>query len=384
MKVAYVADVMYPYTRGGSEKRVFEISRLLAKKGHEVHVFGIKWWNGESTFEKDDVVFHGISRAPSSLFANSRRSITEALYFSSHLPSYLLNQQFDVVHCLQSPVFHIYMSKLLSCINKYRVIVEWYEVWADYWYEYIGRLGLIGKLVEKNVMNLTRHDKIITISEYTKKRLVSLGSLEENITIIPNGVDYSEIQKVPVSQENLDVIFVGRFIKAKNVDVLVRAIPFLKKNFPDVTIGLVGDGPEKVQLKKLVKKLGAENNVRFYGSVDSFLDVISFIKGSKMFVYPAAPEGGGSLSMIEANASGIPTIAAKDGPLGTATEVIIDKFNGLLVEELTPKNVADKIGELLADEQMRDKMAKNAKRYSKQFDWPEIAKSVETFYMTLV
>lgn len=384
MKIAYVADVMYPFTKGGSEKRVFEISRLLAQKGHDIHVFGIKWWKGESTFEKDGVVFHGISRAPSSLFANSRRSIKEALYFSSHLPFHLLNGQFDIVHCLQSPIFHIYMSKLFSGINKYRVIVEWYEVWADYWYNYIGSLGIIGKIVEQNIINLTRKDKIVTISEYTKKRLISLGALEENVTIIPNGVDYSEIQKVPVSQENLDVIFVGRFVKTHKVDVLVRAIPFLKKNFPDVKIGLVGDGPERVHLKRLVKKLGVENNVRFYGVVDSFLEVISFIKGSKVFVYPAAPEGGGSLSMIEANACGLPTIAVKDGPLGTATEVITENFNGLLIEELTLKNIATKISELLANKQLRNKMAENAKIFSKQFDWPEIVKLVEKFYLTLL
>lgn len=383
MKIAYVADVIYPFTKGGSERRVFEISKILAQKGHEPHVFGIKWWAGKKTFQKDGVVFHGISRRPLSLFNKSSRSIKEALFFSSNLPSHLLKESFDVVHCLQSPLLHIYFAKGCSSLKRNHLFVEWYEVWADYWRNYLGSLGTLGELVEKNIINLTKNDNYITISEYTKKRLATLGVSEQNITVIPNGVDYALIQGVLPSKDHLDVIFVGRLIKAKKVDALIRAIPLLKENYPDIKIGIVGDGPERANIEQLAKMLSAEENVIFYGRVSSFEDMISLVKGSKSFVYPAAPEGGGSLSMFEANACGVPTIAVKDGALGTSTEIIKDNFNGLLIAEVSPKTIASKIIELLSNERFRKKMGFNAKAFSKQFDWPEIAKKVERSYVAV-
>lgn len=383
MKIAYIADVIYPFTKGGSEKRIFEVSKILAQRGHEPHVFGIKWWAGESTFERDGVVYHGISRPPSSLFTKSRRSIKEALYFSSHVPHILLKEHFDIVHCLQSPLLHMYFAKGLSHIRKYALVLEWYEVWADYWSDYIGILGMIGKIVEQNLIKVTRDDKIITISEYTKKRLVSLGAVESNIAVIPNGIDYSLIQKVSPSKDNLDVIFVGRLIKAKNADILIRTIPLLKEYYPEIKVGIVGDGPERASIEQLAKTLCVGKNVTFYGRIHDFPEMISLVKGSKSFVYPAAPEGGGSLSMFEANACGVPTIAIKSGPLGTSAEVIRDGFNGLLVEEASPKSIANKIIELLSNEQLKYVMGVNAKGFSKQFDWAEIVNQVEKFYFAL-
>lgn len=383
MKIAYIADVIYPFTKGGSEKRIYEISKILAQRGHEPHIFGIKWWEGESTFERDGIVYHGISRSPSSLFTKSRRSVKEAIFFSSHVPHILLKEQFDIVHCLQSPLLHMFLAKGLSSIRKYALVLEWYEVWSDYWSDYMGVLGIIGKTVEQNLIKIIRNDKIITISEYTKKQLVSLGAIKSNITVIPNGIDYSVIQKVSPSTDNLDVIFVGRLIKAKNADILVRTIPFLKEYNPEIKIGIVGDGPERANIEQLSKTLGVVDNVTFYGHIHDFSEMISLVKGSKSFVYPAAPEGGGSLSMFEANACGVPTIAIKNGPLGTSLEVIRDGFNGLLVEETSPKSIANKIIELLSNEQLRFEIGLNAKGFSKQFDWVEIANQVEKFYFAL-
>ena len=365
MKIAYIADVIYPFTKGGSEKRIFEVSKILAQRGHEPHLFGIKWWEGPSTFERDGVFYHGISRPPSSLFTKSRRSVKEALYFSSHVPRILLKEHFDIVHCLQSPLLHMYLAKGLSGIRKYALVLKWYEVWSDYWTDYMGVLGLIGKTVEQNLIKITRNDKIITISEYTKKRLVSFGAAESNITVIPNGIDYSVIQKVSPSKDNLDVIFVGRLIKAKNADILIRTIPLLKEYYPEIKVGIVGDGPERANIEQLSKTLGVGKNVTFYGRIHDFSEMISLVKGSKSFVYPAAPEGGGSLSMFEANACGVPTIAIKSGPLGTSMEVIRDGFNGLLVEETSPKSIANKIIELLSNEQLKVRNRFERKRFFK-------------------
>ena len=47
MKIAFVYDVIYPYVKGGVEKRVWELAVRLSRSGHEVHLFGMKFWEGE-------------------------------------------------------------------------------------------------------------------------------------------------------------------------------------------------------------------------------------------------------------------------------------------------------------------------------------------------
>ena len=90
MKIAYVYDVIYPYVKGGAEKRIWELSKRLARKGHEVHIFGMKFWAGGDVFTNDGVHLHGICE-PKELYVEGRRSIKEAIYFARKLISPLLN-----------------------------------------------------------------------------------------------------------------------------------------------------------------------------------------------------------------------------------------------------------------------------------------------------
>ncbi|MCL0080146.1 hypothetical protein M1O18_04520 [Dehalococcoidia bacterium] len=55
MKIAYIYDAVYPWIKGGVEKRIYEISKRLAERGHEVHWFGLKWRDGENDIVKDGV-----------------------------------------------------------------------------------------------------------------------------------------------------------------------------------------------------------------------------------------------------------------------------------------------------------------------------------------
>jgi len=53
MRIAFVYDAVYPWVKGGAEKRIYELGKRLASMGHEVHVFGVKWWDGASMIENE-------------------------------------------------------------------------------------------------------------------------------------------------------------------------------------------------------------------------------------------------------------------------------------------------------------------------------------------
>ena len=134
MRIAYVRDTLYPFTKGGAQKRLYDIAKSMAQKGHDVHVFGYKYWEGSDTITQDGVTFHGICE-PLQLFSNSRRTIMGPLIFSIKLISPLFKSNFDIIDCDSEPYFHCFSVKAYSVIKRKPMVITWIEVWGDYWYE---------------------------------------------------------------------------------------------------------------------------------------------------------------------------------------------------------------------------------------------------------
>jgi glycosyltransferase involved in cell wall biosynthesis len=195
LKIAYVSDVIYPFVKGGAEKRIYDLSKRLVQNGNEVHIFGIKWWDGKAVIEKDGVFLHGVCN-PVPLYTKGRRSIGEAVYFSCNLFWHLLKNDFDVVDCTQSPHLHYYVAKAVSLIKRFPVIITWHEAWRtnDYWKSYMGSIGIFGTIVDIGTIKIA--DKIITSSSKAKDDLVSIGVSEEKINAVPNGIDFDLIQNI--------------------------------------------------------------------------------------------------------------------------------------------------------------------------------------------
>ena len=168
MKIAFVYDVIYPCVKGGVEKRVWEFAVRLAKRGHEVHLFGMKFWEGEAVIKKDDVIIHGVSRSQN-LYTHGRRNITGPLRFSLALLPPLLQRHFDLIDCQQFPFLPAIATRITAAMKKNQLVITWHEVWGDYWYEYLGYKGVFGKIAERIVSCLTLDT--VAVSRMTSGRL---------------------------------------------------------------------------------------------------------------------------------------------------------------------------------------------------------------------
>lgn len=368
MKIAHVRDTLYPYTKGGAQKRVWEISKRLANRGHEVHIFGMKYWDGKDVIVNEGVHLHGVCE-PQKLFVGERRSIKQAIYFSYKILFPLLKEDFDIIIC-DALYLHCFSAKVYSSLKRTPLVITWHEVWDDYWYEYLGKKGVFGKAVERMTAHLT--DKMVAVSERTKKDLERIGVRKE-IKVIPNGIDFGEIEMIKASEEESDIIFAGRLIKEKNVDVLIKAVKLVRKEIPDIKCMIIGDGPEKSKLEKLNSDLKMDNNVRFTGFLEDYDDVISYMKSSKVFVLPSTREGFGIVAM-EANACGLPVVTVNHKR--NAACDFINNGNGFVCV-LSEEKIAGKIV-IGLDERvdMKGRCIESAKRY----DWGEIVKSIENAY----
>lgn len=368
MKIACVYDAVYPWIKGGAEKRIHEISKRLVKRGHEVHLFGMKWWEGEKDIVVDGVYFHGIGNWDN-LYVNGRRSIKEGLYFGIKTLTGLKGD-FDVIDCQEFPYFSCFSAKIRSLLNKSELVITWHEVWGDYWFEYLGKKGFFGWSVEKLTTKLTEGN--VAVSEGTKEDLERIG-VRGDVQVIPNGIDFGKIEKIRASEEETDIIFAGRLIKEKNVDVLIEAVELVKKEILDVKCMVIGDGPEKSELEKLATDLEMDNNIKFTGFLEDYKDVISYMKSSKVFVLPSTREGFGIVA-LEANACGLPVVTVNHAR--NAACDFINTENGFICE-LSEGEIAKKI--LVAIDKKED-MGRKCIEISRKYDWDRIVDLTEEVY----
>lgn len=376
MKIAFVYDAVYPWIKGGAEKRIYEIGKRLAQKGHDVHLFGVKWWDGADVIRNDGMTLHGVC-GPMELYINGRRSFHEAVIYSIALLPHLAKEDFDIIDVSVFPYFSCITVKMASIFRRIPVVITWHEIWGDYWYEYLGKIGFLGKLVEWMISRISKNS--IAVSELTKKGLVALGVNDTNIYLVANGIDLERISQVKPSANNCDIIFIGRFIKEKNIDKLIEAVDLIRQKMPDVKCHIIGDGPEKKQLIIQVSDSELEKNIRFFGFLE-YDEVIAILKSSKVLSLPSTREGFG-IVVLEAFACGVPVVTTKS-PRNAAIELVDDK-TGFIVDP-EARELGESIYKLISDDLLRNKMSLSAISKAQEYDWDRITEELLGIYKRLV
>jgi glycosyltransferase involved in cell wall biosynthesis len=378
-----VSDVAYPWIKGGSEYRIHQLAEYLALLGHEVTLLTGKWWAGPRRI--GNLLGVPLIRK---LYTGRRSSLSAASFALSlawTLPS--IKQEFDIIEFNMSPVTHFALLELFRRSkfgHKAILIGALHEIWQAHWFKYAGVIdGYVGYALEKYaIANL---DHIITVSSYNRGKLVRAGVSPEKVTVIRPGVDFQRIDSaLPSKDLASDVLFVGRLVQSKHVETLVRAIDVLNvKHAIRAKCKVVGDGPELTRLKSLADSLGVGGQIEFMGRIHDQSQVFSIMKSSKVFVSPAAPEGGWNIAFTEANAAGLPVITASRSDIGVSSEEVLDGINGFVVPELSPEDFADRIDEILSANGLRKTMSEKSKTVAKKYDWLEIAKETSKTYSAL-
>jgi glycosyltransferase involved in cell wall biosynthesis len=365
MIIAIVSDAIYPYHKGGKEKRIYELSTRLAKMGHEVHVYTMKWWDGPKNRLEDGVNLHAISRLYP-LYVGERRSIKSGILFGVACLR-LISQKFDAADVDHMPYFPLYSMWAVCKLKRRPMFGTWHEVWGkEYWLEYLGFSGYVASWVERMSIHLPK--KIVSISVHTSSRLSDVLKYKKEVEVLSPGIDIKAIKKVKTSADLNDVVYAGRLIKHKNIDMLIRAISSLKDDGQKVRCLIIGEGPEKKRLIKLANKLKVEDLVGFHDFYDSQDELYSNFKTSKVFALPSSREGFG-IVVIEANACGIPVVT-NSVPDNAAKDLVISDYNGYHFDN-TVESLASALKEILLNER---KLEKKCLSFAESFDWDKLAR----------
>ncbi|MDP3953792.1 MAG: glycosyltransferase family 4 protein [bacterium] len=241
-------------------------------------------------------------------------------------------------------------------------------------FEKTGRLKMFAF---KMILRLA--DSITAISNYLKDIAVKNGADSEAIKIIPNGVDiekyskefsYGEISDLKnhlgIRPDDEIIISVSRLNYKNGVDTLIKAMPYLDKNYK---LLLVGDGEEKMGLVDTAKMLRVLDRIIFTGSIEN--DVLpKFLSIADAFARPSRSEGLGT-AFLEAMAARVPVVAT---PVGGIVDFIKSAETGVFCAVDNPKSVADKIKIVVEDKKLREQLIKNAYKLVKEkYDWNKIA-----------
>ena len=376
MKIALIYDAIYPFIKGGAEKRFYEIAKRLSKKGHQVYLYGMKFWEGNKVIKSQGIYYHGICKPKSLYEKNGKRSIKEAIYFGLNCLK-LIKEDFDIIDSSNFPYFSLFACKLISIIKRKPLCATWHEVWGkNYWYEYIGWKGYLGYIIEK--LAVLMPVKIISVSEHTTYKLKNELNSKKLIYTVSNGIEFDLITKIKPAKEKSDVIFAGRLMSYKNIDILIKAIKIVKEKNPEIKSLIIGDGPEKKTLETLTQKLNLGENIKFLGFLENQNDVYALMKSSKVFVLPSTREGFG-IVVIEANACGIPVITV-DYKDNAARDIIEEGKNGYVCQ-LDENEIAKEIMRILKNN-LSLEIQKVCIGLAEKYDWDSIVDEVEGVYIS--
>ncbi|MBI5122648.1 glycosyltransferase family 4 protein [Candidatus Roizmanbacteria bacterium] len=230
---------------------------------------------------------------------------------------------------------------------------------------------------------LRRARRIIPNSFYTKEWLFKVfgDDYRRRVRVIPGGVDINKFRKVATDdidkQFNIAgekiVVFAGKLTVYKGVKYLVRAAKKIRGK-----VFILGDGPERKNLEKMVKDEKV-SNVKFLGHFGDDTDfLIKFYSRANVFVAPSVWDEPLGLVILEAMACETPVVVTRKGGIPLAVK---DGQNGFFIKPRNSQDMAEKINILFDNEPLRLKMAKRAREIAvKKFSWEMIAHRFENIY----
>jgi len=383
-KILFLTDD-FPPILGGISTYSYEITKSLKELGEDVIVLAPK---DEGYKEFDENCNIKIIRRWFPRFQHGYYIKVLLLFF--YLLYYVKKYNINIIHCatwLPCGVASLPLCKIL----KIPYTVTTYAL--DVLNPQVSKFRtMVMKLVLKNAK------KIISISNYTRGILLELGISKENIEVIPLGVnyerfdadiDYSDIIKKHSIQGKKVILTVGRLVKRKGHDMVIKSLPEVIKKVPNIVYLIVGDGPQRNELEELVKKLKLEEHVIFAGHVaHEDEELLKYYTACDVFIMPSRElketgdvEGFG-IVYLEANACGKPVIGGKSGGVVDAIE---DGVTGLLVDPQNINDISIALVRVLTNEEYSNKLGVNGrKRVEKEFNWKNITRKTRNLLKSCI
>lgn len=365
MKAALCTEVLYPLY--GVERRVYEMAMRLHKYGFASEIFTSTPGKYFPKLAVNQVSNPTITSPP-------KRNYSSCLKYVRNLYSVLSRKEFDVIDA--NGHLSLIPCSLAARKTKTPVVGTLHDLYLAEWRAmYKGRAALFGAPFEIISARMF-FDKLIVLNSAIKSKLINtLHVPEERIEIIPSGIDTRELDRINSKKLANEILFAGRLVPQKNVDVLIKSMQMVK----NAKLTIVGEGTEKGNLLALTKNLGVDDRVNFINPV-SRNELIRRLKSASVFVMPSRRENFG-IAPLEAMYCRTATVSTNtEGP----RDYINHGKNGLLVKIGDVKQLAEGITLLLTDEKLRKRFEEKGRKTATSYDWNNIIKKIADLYKEIL
>jgi glycosyltransferase involved in cell wall biosynthesis len=202
------------------------------------------------------------------------------------------------------------------------------------------------------------------------------GLDKRKASVIFNGVEDTIISPTPLNVPyERYVLGLGRVVPKKGFDLLLDAFAMIAPRMPGVGLVIGGDGSEREKLRQRAHALDLADRVHFTGGLCRG-EVAAAMQAADVLVMPSRVEPFGMV-VLEAWSAGVPVVVT---PHGGPPEFVEDGVSGLMADPFDPVALADAIGTLLQDGELRRKLMLGGRASIGRFRWPQIAADYETIY----
>lgn len=386
MKVLQIINAFYPpCTSGGAGFVVHDISKVLARRGHQVTVYTTNVLSRNQLFSSNykKNYYEGMFVYYfNNILYNPSLSIEFSYELYRSIKENILN--YDIIHIHE---YRSYISLVVSYYaHKYNIPII------------LQAHGQLPRIISKQRSKwffdtllgyrlLKNCSKIIALNQMESRIYKNIGIPNKLITIIPNGIDFSEYNHLPpkgnfrigynLNKDEKIVLFLGRINKIKGIDILIKAFTDVVKNLDGVRLVVVGpDDGSLEELQTLVKDMNIENKVTFTGplyglkKIEAYVDSDVYILPSRYETFP--------MTLLEAYACGKPIIASNVGGL---KDLVINNVTGLFFDSGDVEYLARNILYLLNNESKSKEMGFNGRQLVKDnFTLENVVDQLEKVY----
>ncbi len=328
---------------GGAEKTIYELGRRFVKKGYSVTWVSVK--EKELKFE-DQIDGINIKRMEGNLNAHLNVGKIIKLYD----PDFIIDDLGHVVPWLSERITKIPGIVFFRHLHKRSLKGQ---------VRFPLMVGLT--IAELSYPIIYRKWEFITESESSKNDLVNLGINKNRINIVSPGVDNNLI-KININKDRSPtLVYFGGFRDYKRPWVIVQVLEIIKRNFDDIKLKMIGDGPSLEATKKIAKNLKIKEAIEFMGKLPDE-KLYEEVAKSWVNIHTSRTEGYG-YSILESSALGTPTVAFS---VPGVRDSVLQGKNGILVKDNDIISLANAIIGILQNgyEKWYDSCKKHASEHS--------------------
>lgn len=376
MRVLMVSDVYFPRINGVSTA-IQTYREALAAHGVEVSLVAPDYGNVCAEPWVSRVSARQVPRDPEDRLVRwgAMRSAVDAA----------VARGCDLIH-VQTPFLAHYAGHGAARRAGLPVIATYHTLFEEYLQHYApfvpaGWLRSMARRFSRSQCNAL--NAVIVPSQAIHRRLSDYG-VTSPLHILPTGIPLGRFgglgreafrARHGIDQARPVALYVGRVAHEKNIDFLLDVVDLARESLPDLLLLIAGEGPALAALRESVAARGLSGNVQFLGYLDRRSELPDCYAAADLFAFASRTETQG-LVLLEAMAAGLPVVAL--AAMGTID--ILGARRGALVPEDNPAAFALEVVDVLRNEDLRRRLARDGRDYANEWSDETLAGRMADLY----